>query len=679
MNRARGLMRVLVVTMGKRTAEVIRNELETLLGSVMRFEYLSLEEPVDVMLHADLVVVSSMFVVERIARQIMPGTHLLILRRTLSPTGWKLARELPENSRVLVVNDTRNSSVETVALLYELGAKHLELMPWYPGMDTVPSAHMVLTPNEASLNPLPELPCVNVGDRVLDPGSMVEMLSQLDLLTADTVPLVLHHMQRSVPRNPGLLRLLCAFKGSEQALFALLDDLPDGVLLFDAHDTLLMGNKAAARLARELGLELPGARLRDLLGRTDASEATPQAALQACLAVGGRLYSLTCQLFGAAGGIWKGAVLVRRQAEASRQQAAWSGMAHGHTAKYSFEHLIGQSERLREARDLALRFARSEGAVLVEGESGTGKELFAHGIHKSSSRGHMPFIAFNCAAVPDTLIESELFGHEEGAFTGARRGGRAGLFELANGGSLFLDEVGDISPSMQTRLLRVIQEREVVRVGGRTVTSVNVRLICATNRPLAQLVEQGHFRADLYYRLNVLLLRVPSLRERASDIPLLISHFFQHHGIKRDIPRVVMERLLAYPWPGNVRELENCVTHMASLGQATHTLDDLPESLRQQPQPRQAHATAFSVRATDAPRPADAAALAPDMAALLAVIARLNRLGLRPGRQRLAEAMREDGWHLSPAAIRCRLEALCRAGHIQQGRGRHGCVALHVE
>lgn len=672
MSRASGLPRVLVVTTGKRTAEVIRNELDMLLGSVMRFEYLSLEDNADAMLHADLVVVSSMFVVERIARQIMPGTHLLILRRTLSPAGWKLARDLPENSRVLVVNDTRNSSMETVALLYELGAKHLELIPWHPGMTTVPSAHMVLTPNEAALSPLPEAVCVNVGDRVLDPGSVVEMLCQLDLFNADTVPLVLRQIQRSVPRNPGLSRLLYAFNGSEQAMFAFLDALPEGVLFFDAHDTLLVGNKAATRLMRELGLDIPGARLRDLLGRTDAPDEAPQAVQQACLTVGRRFYSLSCQIFGRAGGTWKGAVLLRRHVEAPRRQE-WSGLSHGHVAKYSLDHLIGQSKSLRAAKDLALRFALSEGSVLVEGESGTGKELFAHGIHKSSSRSHMPFIAFNCAAVPDTLIENELFGHEEGAFTGARRGGRPGLFELANGGSLFLDEIGDISPSMQTKLLRVIQEREMVRVGGRTITPVNVRLICATNRPLASLVEQGIFRADLYYRLNVLFLHVPPLRQRVNDIPLLISHFFQRHGIRRDIPRMVMERLLAYHWPGNVRELENCVTHIASLGQTALSVDDLPEALRRYTSDIAPHANPAAL--TPRARPdTDAEPLPPDMAALLHTIGRLNRLGIRPGRQRLAEAMRQEGWDLSVAAIRCRLEFLRRTGRIQSGRGRHGSV-----
>jgi len=236
----------------------------------------------------------------------------------------------------------------------------------------------------------------------------------------------------------------------------------------------------------------------------------------------------------------------------------------GAHATFSFEDIKGNSDKLRDAISVAHSAASSMSTVLIEGESGTGKELFAQAIHNGSSRRNGPFIALNCAAIPRELIASELFGYAEGAFTGASRGGRTGKFELASGGTLFLDEIGDMPLEQQASLLRVLQEREIVRVGGDKVISVDVRIICATNKNLRKQVEAGNVREDLYYRLNVIQIIVPPLRERTGDIPLLFHHFLDNisHKMNIDIKYVdpeVINCLQNYNWPGNVRELQNVV------------------------------------------------------------------------------------------------------------------------
>jgi DNA-binding NtrC family response regulator len=223
--------------------------------------------------------------------------------------------------------------------------------------------------------------------------------------------------------------------------------------------------------------------------------------------------------------------------------------------------------------------------VLIEGESGTGKELVARAIHRLSPRRNKPFIPVNIGALPETLLESELFGHEKGAFTGAAER-RLGRFELANGGTLFLDEVSEAPLSTQVKLLRVLEQREVMRVGGSQPFTVDVRVLAATNRPLRELVEGGDFRADLYYRLNVLTIYLPPLRERREDIPLLVRRFVQEfsaqhdrafHGISAD----AMQLLVDYPWPGNVRELRNLVESMVVLAPGREiTADDIPREIR---------------------------------------------------------------------------------------------------
>ena len=203
-----------------------------------------------------------------------------------------------------------------------------------------------------------------------------------------------------------------------------------------------------------------------------------------------------------------------------------------------------------------MRFAPTGATVLISGETGTGKELVAHSLHTESDRSHGAFVAVNCAALPESLIESELFGYEDGAFTGAKRGGRVGLFEMADQGTIFLDEVGEINHEMQLRLLRVLEAKEVLRVGGSRIRSVDVRVICASHRPLMDLVEEGTFRQDLYYRLSTLKISVPSLRERLEDIPALLEKPLRHYGKPlKAVSPAMLEAMRRHNWPGNVREL----------------------------------------------------------------------------------------------------------------------------
>ncbi|EJM9603364.1 TPA: sigma 54-interacting transcriptional regulator [Escherichia albertii] len=259
-------------------------------------------------------------------------------------------------------------------------------------------------------------------------------------------------------------------------------------------------------------------------------------------------------------------------ADSGRIQRAEQRLRHqlrnkGFTARYSFDDVLTCSPAMLAVKSLAKTYAAANATVLIQGETGTGKELFAQGIHLASRRADGPFVAINCAAIPEALLESELFGYEEGAFTGARRSGKAGMFELAHQGTLFLDEVGELPLLLQARLLRVLQEREVVRLGGTQVIPVDVRILCATHRDLDQCVSVGTFRQDLLYRLNVLSLFIPPLRERRSDILHLARHFLGQQQIEKHRVNHVLEavgaQLERYNWPGNLRELQNITERMA--------------------------------------------------------------------------------------------------------------------
>ncbi len=300
-----------------------------------------------------------------------------------------------------------------------------------------------------------------------------------------------------------------------------------------------------------------------------------------------------------------GFVLILRSIE--RVQKLVNRMT-GARARLTFDNVIGATPALKEAMRLALLAARSNSTVLLRGETGTGKEIFAQSIHNSSARVDGPFVAVNCAAIPRELINTELFGYEGGSFTGADRQGRSGKFEQAHGGTLFLDEIGDMPLDLQTALLRSIETRSIVRVGGQRVIPVDVRIIAATHRDLREEARRGNFRSDLFYRLNVLTIYIPALRERNEDIPLLVHHFLQRHsralGRALTITPEAMDAIQAYNWPGNIRELENLLERVTYLMPASIiTLADLPAELQQAGEHRPCTCHLSTIFASRSPSP----------------------------------------------------------------------------
>jgi Nif-specific regulatory protein len=258
------------------------------------------------------------------------------------------------------------------------------------------------------------------------------------------------------------------------------------------------------------------------------------------------------------------------------------------------QSLVGESARIKEIFQFLARVAPTESTVLIEGESGTGKELLARALHRNSHRANKPFVAINCAAIPESLLESDLFGHERGAFTGAATQ-KKGRLEIADGGVVFLDEIGELAPALQVKLLRVLQEREYERVGGTHSIKIDIRLVAATNRDLTEAVRSGDFRQDLYYRLAVVKLTMPPLREHREDIPMLTRHFVQKYAKRskvkaKPVSREAMAALVNYEWPGNVRELENAIERALVMGSSDAVLlEDLPESLLEQESPAELH------------------------------------------------------------------------------------------
>jgi transcriptional regulator, propionate catabolism operon regulatory protein len=386
----------------------------------------------------------------------------------------------------------------------------------------------------------------------------------------------------AIERAIEIARVARAEEAKRDRIDSILRHLEEGVVAVDQEERIQSVNPAMERLLRLPAEELVGRPLSRVAPGLVLSRVleTGDTELECIQRLGNRVLVTNCIPIREQG-MQTGAVLTCQDASAiervDRRLRTQQRPAHL-VARHRLPDAIGASQVLRRARELAERFGRTEATVLVTGESGTGKEIFAQGIHASSARRDRPFVAVNCAALPETLLESELFGYEEGAFTGARRGGKPGLFEIAHTGTIFLDEIGDMPLALQTRLLRVLQQREVLRLGARDATPVDVRVISATNRDLRARIAQGAFREDLYYRLNILKLHLPPLRDRPEDVPLVAARLLDaalaRHGapegpatreLRERVLAAIQPRLLAYDWPGNVRELENVMERVAVL------------------------------------------------------------------------------------------------------------------
>ena len=380
-------------------------------------------------------------------------------------------------------------------------------------------------------------------------------------------------VQRAINEAISIARVRRIEMQRQARMRTILDSVTDGIFATNERNELTLINPAAEKLLGVAAHEAIGVDARTVVPNTRTGEVlqSGQAELNEVQDMG-EVTIVTNRVPIIVGGKAVGVVCTFTEADRiqlAEQHLRGTLKVKGFQARYSLDDILTCDPAMLALKELATMFASVDATILLEGESGTGKELFAQGIHRKSARNKGRFVAVNCAAIPETLLESELFGYEEGAFTGAKRQGKSGYFEMAHKGTLFLDEISELPLSIQARLLRVLQEREIVRVGGVRVVPVDVRIICATNRNLAEWTESGNFRQDLYYRLNVLPLVIPPLRERKGDLPILAEAFLARKSLEEKnlfsaaAVQEVFPLLAAHDWPGNVRELRNTMERLS--------------------------------------------------------------------------------------------------------------------
>lgn len=624
-------------------------------------------------IEADLYLLSSNDVLMALERK-LKDRRFVISRRTLDPSKLGPLFKIRPGTPVLVVNNAKDVTLDTVELLKKFGLDSLELIPWWPGASFLPeTVEVAITPGFTSLVPASITQVHDLGIRPIDVSTLVEISLLLGLPLEGVHHATAANYQGITKIIREQLNLLEAVESSRRDLEVILDNVHDAVIMSDFDGNIKKINNAAKKMIGLGEPEIFNYNLRRWFseGIITRVKSTGVSEVNVLQTIRGKKYLVTVTPIEEQE---PRLIAIAREAgsiERARGDLARAMKIGVRRAKYSFEDIIASSPAMKKAVNVAKKLAATTTTVLITGETGTGKELFAQAIHNASPRKNKPFIAQNIAALPEQLIQSELFGYESGAFTGARREGKPGLFELADGGTIFLDEIAEISPSVQISLLRVLQEREVTRVGGSNLIPIDVRVIAATNRDLWEAVREGRFRKDLYYRLCAFPLRIPPLRERKEDIPLLARYFAAKYSPwDAKLPLGLVRKLQDWSWPGNVRELEELIKYSASISDsAREFFFNIEEYLEKIP------SRGPSLQSESLAEIADYLCDHGDMLEFRAILECLRQVPLDQGMGRgsLAQVISSrTNLTLTSGQIRSRLELLTRAGLTETFKGRRG-------
>ena len=572
---------IAVVTDGvSRLEEFLKDNLKLIFGDCVEIKSYNFKKMKDKeLIDADVVLVMLYDRALKVKEHVKDASKIIKINRNIKKDEIYRLFCLPEGMDVLVVNDNENTIHETILNLYDIGVSHLNLIP-YDGKSDYSNIKVAVTPGEMKLIPDYIDEKIDLGNRYIEASTFVQIMTKLKIDDADITERLIKYTDQIISRHTGLDNRYIDMAIKSDELNSIINLSNTGVAMISQKGKVVICNPSLCRMFN-LKSDISGnyidsiddEKIREILSMKNAEDEVVE--------FNNRYLSVNrydIESFGKKMGTCF-CIQEITYIKKLEQKLSKKIREKGQIARYTFDDIKTNSAEMKNTIELGRRIAKSDYTVLVTGESGTGKELMAQSIHNASKRAAQPFVAINCAAMPESLLESELFGYEEGAFTGAAKGGKKGLFEQADNGTIFLDEIGDMPIYLQTRLLRVIQEKQVMRIGGDKVIDVDVRIIAATNKNLVKMIEDDKFRADLYYRINVLPIKIPSLKERENDIIYLLEDFL---GNKKVLSSESIEVLKRYKWPGNIRELINVAMYIESMCDSyTVNPSDLPYNIQE--------------------------------------------------------------------------------------------------
>lgn len=580
------MKRLIVISPGRTTAINLAMQLEKFFGEYSEISSYCLEDDFDFDISNSLVVISSHEAIdERIKLLMDKGMDYILARRVINHRYIGELLDLPKATEVLLVNDRKETTFLAISQLQALGVNNIKYYPYYPGMISYPKLDIAVTVGEPHLVPYRVKRVIDIGTRQFDVTTLIDIAHRLGLMDVMGDSLSSHYIHEIV----GLLNRISDGAKETRILSNRLQTVANciskAIIYVNKEGNILLSNDMMNDLLNCREEDVIGRNIKDVLPVLSKIDKTNKSDI---IKIKGRELFVTQNIVEGRG-IEEGKIYIFEKSEdiqknehEIRRRTAYMAVKGNY---YTVDDIVYKSDNMERLMDKVKAFAKTDSTILIQGESGTGKELIAQTIHSLSKRAKGPFIPVNFASLNMNLIESELFGYEEGSFTGALKGGKIGLFEQAHGGTIFLDEIGDASLEFQCTLLRVIQERQIRRIGGLKEIPVDVRIIAATNKDLVEEVKMGKFRSDLYYRLNVLPIKIPSLRERKSDIPLLADYFIEKYSrgrftsLKDVLEEDAIKELYEYDWPGNVRQLENAIEYIISIAKPSKKIqkNELPD------------------------------------------------------------------------------------------------------
>ncbi|HBF5147781.1 TPA: sigma-54 interaction domain-containing protein [Clostridioides difficile] len=513
----------------------------------------------------------------KIKKYVEDVSKIITINRSIKQKDIYKLFSLPEGIDVLVVNDNKHTVLETISNLYNIGINHLNFIPYNPN-EEYRNIKIAITPGEASLVPKYIKEVIDLGHRYIDSSTFIQIIAKLKLDDKEITERLIKYTDEIISLYSGINTKYKELTIKADELNSIINLSNLGMAMVSDKGNIIICNNSLSDIL-DIQSNIIGKNIDELENENIKKIFSLSKAHDEVIKFNNKYLNVNkynIESFGRVTGYYfciQEITYIRKL----EQNLSKKLREKGQVARYTFDDIKTVSTKMERTKKLGMKIAESDYTILITGESGTGKELMAQSIHNASPRHSQPFIAINCAAMPENLLESELFGYEEGAFTGALKGGKKGLFEQANNGTIFLDEIGDMPIYLQSKLLRVLQENQVMRVGGENVIDIDVRVIAATNKNLLEMIKGDRFRADLYYRINVLPINIPPLRERKEDIEVMLKHFMKG---KRAISQDVQDIINTYEWPGNIRELKNTAMYINIMSSEDVILiNDLPHNL----------------------------------------------------------------------------------------------------
>ncbi|WP_268064587.1 sigma-54 interaction domain-containing protein [Clostridium estertheticum] len=586
--------------------------------------------------------------------------NIIVIARTIKENEVYKIFNIPKGRNVLVVNDNKETTLETVSLLYRIGVNNIHLIP-FDKAKNYEDIKCAITPGESHRVPEYIEKIIDIGNRCIDVSIFINIIYKLKLNSKLINTRLFKYSKGIVNLDSGINEKYRELSVKNKELDTVINMSREGILLIDTENIIVFYNKAFEKIFNLRGNHI-NCNMRDILDKNLADILKKELVKNELVEFKDKFLVINKEIIDYYGEkkacyINVNEVTYLKQLEENLSDKL---KTKGLIARYDFNCIKTNSSIMLECITLGTKIASSDLTVLVTGESGTGKELFVQSIHSSSHRKNRPFVAINCAAVPESLLESELFGYDAGSFTGALKNGKAGLFEQANNGTIFLDEIGDMPLSLQARLLRVLQERQIMRIGSQKIININIRVIAATNKNLINLIEQGKFREDLFYRINVLPINIPPVRDRKEDIITLINYFI---GEEKNIQLSdeVTNIFLSYPWPGNIREIQNVASYIALMSDSVVKAENLPYYIVN-------YGLDFSKELSFL----ESKNSLLNAIEVLKIIKKQNSLNLGVGRCSIEESLKLKNIILSEAEVRRIMSNLNKLAIISSSRGRTG-------